>query len=139
MEAPQQRDRLVAGIAALLLLIGMPIGWLGGGTSTGDAIAFVVALLISLGLLAAVFLWLLPRERAAGRAARTSLTLAIVAVVLLVVFWTGFCFALAAGAVALGLSVRDEGPEAIGRGKATVAVVLGALVMLLAFVGLLSG
>jgi hypothetical protein len=50
MEAPPQRDRLVAGIAALLLLIGMPIGWLGGGTSTGDAIAFVVALLISLGL-----------------------------------------------------------------------------------------
>jgi len=60
-------------------------------------------------------------------------------VVLLVVFWTGFCFSLAAGAVALGLSARDEGPAAEGRGKATVAVVLGALVMLLAFVGLLSG
>jgi hypothetical protein len=139
MEAPLQRDRLIAGVAALLLLIGMPIGWLSGDTSTGDAIAFVVALLISLGLLAAVFLWLLPRERAAGRAARTSLTLAIVSVVLLVVFWTGFCFALAAGAVALALSARDAGPEAGGRGKATVALVLGALVMLVAFVGLLIG
>jgi len=134
-----QRDRLIAGIAVLLLLIGMPIGWLTGDTSTGDRIAFVVALLISLGLVAAVFLWLLPRERAARRAARTSLVLANVSVVLLVVFWTGFCFAFAAGAVALGLSARDAGPEADGRGKATVAVVLGSLVMLLAFVGLLSG
>src|SRR6476659_6297705 len=100
LQAPAQRDGVIAGVAALLLLIGMPIGWLTGDTSTGDRIAFVVALLISLGLLAAVFLWLLPRERAAGRAARTSLILAIVGVVLLVVFWTGFCFSLAAGAVA---------------------------------------
>ena len=139
LEAPPDRDRAIAGVAVLLLLIGMPIGWLGGGTSTGDAIAFVVATLISLALIAWIFLWLLPRERAAGRAARSSLILAIVSVVLLVVFWTGLDFGVAAGALALGLSARSAAPEAGGKGKATVAIVLGALVLLVAFVGLLLG
>ena len=130
---------MIAGVAVLLLLVGMPIGWLTGKTSTGDVIAFVVALLISLALVAGVFLWLLPRERAAGREARSSLILAIVSLVLIVVFWTGIPFSLAAGAVALGLSAREAGPEAGGQGKATAAIVLGALVMLVAFVGLLTG
>lgn len=139
LQPPAQRDRAIAGIAALLLLIGMPIGWLSGNTSTGDAIAFVVATLISLALIAGIFLWLLPRERAAGRAARSALVLAIISLVLIVVFWTGFTFGFAAGAVALGLSARGAAPQARGQGKATVAIVLGALVMLLSFVGLLTG
>ena len=139
LQPPAQRDRAIAGIPALLLLIGMPIGWLSGNTSTGDVIAFVVATLISLALIAGIFLWLLPRERAAGRAARSALILAIISLVLIVVFWTGFPFGFAAGAVALGLSARSAAPEAGGQGKATVAIVLGALVMLLSFVGLLTG
>jgi hypothetical protein len=139
LQEPVERDRVIAGIAALLLLIGMPIGWLGSDTSTGDVVGFVVATMISLALLAGIFLWLLPRERAAGRAARSSLILAIVALVLIVVFWTGFCFGLAAGAVALGLSARAAAPQAGGKGKANVAIVLGALVMLVGFVGLLTG
>jgi len=139
LQPSAQRDREIAGVAALLLLIGMPIGWLGSNTSTGDAIGFVVATLISLALIAGIFLWLLPRERAAGRAARSALILAIVSLVLIVVFWTGFPFGFAAGAVALGLSARAAAPQAGGEGKATVAIVLGALVMLVAFVGLLIG
>ena len=138
LQVPAQRDGVIAGIAALLLLIGMPIGWLGDNTSTGDAIGFVVATLVSLALMAGIFLWLLPRERAAGRATRTSLILAIVGLVLAAVFWTGLCFGLAAGAIALGLSARAA-PQTGGQGKATVAIVLGALVMLAAFVGLLTG
>jgi uncharacterized membrane protein len=137
--ASPQRDRAIAGTATLLLLIGMPIGWLGSNASTGDAIGFVVATAISLVLMAAIFLRLVPRERAAGRAARTSLIMAIVAAVLLVVFWTGLPFPLAAGAVALGVFGRATAPEGGGRGKATVAIVLGGLVLLVAFVGLLTG
>jgi hypothetical protein len=135
----RQRDQAIAGIATLLLLIGMPIGWLGSDTSTGDVIGFIVFIAISLGLMAAIFLRLVPRERAAGRAARTGLIMAIVAVVLIVVFWTGLPFPVAAGAVALGLSGRAEAPHVGGRGKATAAVVLGCLVLLVAFVGLLTG
>ncbi len=138
VSAPDQRDRAIAGTATLLLLVGMPIGWLGGDTSTGDVIAFVIAMAISLALMAFIFLRFVPRQRAAGRAARTSLIMAIVAVVLLVGFWTGLPFPIAAGALALGLSGRAEAPEA-GRGRATVAVVLGGLVLLVAFIGLLAG
>jgi hypothetical protein len=137
LRAPPQRDAMVGGIATLLLLVGMPIGWLSGNTSTGDAIGFVVATAISVALMAGIFFWLLPRERAAGRTARTSLILAIVALVLIVVFWTGLCFAVGAGAVALGLTGRAS--AAGGQGKATVAVGLGALVIVAAFVGLLTG
>ena len=88
--------------------------------------------------MAGIFLWLLPRERAAGRATRTSLILAIVGLVLIAVFWTGLSFGLAACAVAIGLSARAA-PQTGWQGKATVAIVLGALVMLAAFVGLLTG
>ena len=42
LHTPGQRDGVITGIAALLLLIGMPIAWLSGNTSTGDAIGFVV-------------------------------------------------------------------------------------------------
>jgi hypothetical protein len=139
LQAPAERDGVIAGIAALLLLIGMPIGWLSGDTSTGDAIGLVVATLISLALMVGIFLWLLPRERAAGRAARTSLILAVVALVLIVVFWTGLCFGVAAGAVALGLSARAASRQTGGTGMATAAVVIGGLVILAAFVGLLTG
>jgi hypothetical protein len=139
LQSPGHRDRVIATIAALLLLIGMPIGWLGSNSSTGDAVGFAVATLISLALLAWIFLWLLPRERAAGRAARTSLILAVLALVFIVVFWTGLCFGLAAGAVALGLSARDAAAEAGGRGKPTVAIVIGTLVLLVGFAGLLTG
>jgi hypothetical protein len=139
LRAQPQRDALVAGIAALLLLIGMPIGWLSGNTSTGDAIGFVVATAISLALMALIFLWLLPRERAARREARTSLILGVVALVLIVVFWTGLCFAVAAGAVALGLSARTAAAQTGGQGRATAAVILGGLVLIAGFVGLLTG
>ena len=139
VSAPDQRDRAIAGTATLLLLVGMPIGWLGGDTSTGDVIAFVIAMAISLALMAFIFLRFVPRQRAAGRAARTGLIMAIVAVVLLVGFWTGLPFPIAAGALALGLSGRTEAPEAGGEGKATVAVVLGGLVLLVTFIGLLLG
>jgi hypothetical protein len=139
LRARPQRDQLLAAAAAVLLLIGMPIGWLGANTSTGDVIGFVVSTIISLAVVALVFLWLLPRERAAGREARSALILAIVALVLIVVFWTGLCFGPAAGAVALGLSAQASTVRGGGRGQATAAVVIGTLVLVAAFVGLLTG
>ena len=130
----------------MLLLIGMPIGWLGGNTSTGDAIGFVVATAISLALMALIFLRLLPRERAAGQGARTSLILALVAVLLTVVFWTGLSFAVAAGAVALGLSTRAtaarnrrKGIPSHGTGRETTAAIVGGFVLLAGFIALLTG
>src|SRR5215211_4012914 len=42
-------------------------------------------------------------------------------------------------AIALGLSGRDAAAQTGGQGKATSAVVLGSLMVLVAFVGLLTG
>ena len=59
-----QRDRIIAGIAAVLLLIGMPVGYLSGDTSSGEVIGLIVLTLLMLAAIAAVFLWLVPREEA---------------------------------------------------------------------------
>jgi hypothetical protein len=131
------RDRSIALVCAVLLVIGMPIGYLPG--STGDTIGLIGLGLFSLALMAWIVLWLIPRERAAGRAARTALILGVLALVTVLVFWTGIPFALGAGALALGLSARETGAASGGQGKATAAVVLGALAVVLSFVALLFG
>jgi hypothetical protein len=133
---PTERDRGIALICAVLLLIGMPIGYLPG--STGDVIGLIVLSLVSLVLLAVMVFWLAPRERRAPpqQGTRTALILGILAVLTVLVFWTGLPFALGAGAAALGLSLR-ESPS--GAGRATAAVVLGALAVVASFVVLLIG
>jgi hypothetical protein len=117
----------------------MPIGYLSGDTSTGDVIGLIVLGLVSLVLIVAVETWLVPRERALppGRTARTALILGVLAVLTVVVFWTGVPFPLGAGAIMLGLSLRDSAPAETGR--ATAAAVLGAIGVLASFVLLLVG
>src|ERR687887_1864763 len=63
----ERRDRNIALVAALLLLIGMPIGWLPGSTS--DVIGLIVIGLAVLGIMGGLILWLAPRERLAQHAA----------------------------------------------------------------------
>ena len=133
---PGQRDRTIAGIAAVLLLIGMPVGWIGGKTTTGDVIGMIVAILIDLAVMTALFVALLPRERAAtARTARTVLILGVLSILLGLVFWTGLAIAVGAPAVALGLTVRERG----GDGRAMVGLVLGAIAVVASFVLLLIG
>jgi hypothetical protein len=133
----------IAAVAAVLLLIGMPIGYLTDNPSTGDVIGLIVLTLVSLGIMAAIFLWFVPRELVAAegvnRPARTGLILGVVAFVTVIVFWTGLPFPLGAGAVALGLAGRELAPRAGDGGRATAALVLGALAVLLSFIALLVG
>ena len=135
-----RRDRNIAGACALLLLIGMPIGYLTDNPSTGDVIGLVVVTAICLALMAWIVLWLVPRQRAAatGRATRTALILGVLALVTCGVFWTGLPFPFGAGAIALGLSLRSVSPAG-GRGKATAAVALGTFAVVASFVVLLVG
>jgi hypothetical protein len=132
---------MIAIVAVLLLLIGMPFAWLTDDPSTGDKIAFVVALLIMLAVLYGLVAWLLPRERALGteRASRTAMVLGIVAFVLCLVFWTGLPIPIGAAALALGLPLRQAATGGSGNGRATAGVVLGGLAILIAFVLLLIG
>lgn len=132
--AIDERDRNIALVSTLLLLVGMPIGYLPG--SSGDVIGLIVLTLISVAMMVSFFLRLIPRERAAGRAARTGLIFGIVSILTVAVFWIGVPFPFGATAVALGLRERDNPSD---RGRATAAVVLGGLAVLASFVALLVG
>ena len=134
------RERGIAGVTALFLLIGMPIAWIGGDVSAGQVVGMIAVTIVMLAALAAIFLWLVPRERAVpGRPARAGLILGIVAVVTVVVFWTGLPFPLGAGAIALGLIGREQATPSSGQGRATAAIALGTLAIVVAFVALLFG
>jgi hypothetical protein len=134
-----QRDRNIALVSALLLLIGIPVAWLPGSTS--DVIVMFVFMAIVLAIMAGLVLWLVPRERAqdAARANRSGLILGVLSILAGGVFWTGLPFALAPAAIALGLSQREVTPEGQGRGMPTAAVVLGGFALLASFVLLLFG
>jgi hypothetical protein len=134
--AVERRDRSIAIVAAILLLIGMPVGWLPGSTS--DVIGMIVIGLAVLAIMAALVFWLVPRERLAQqRANRSALILGIVSILVGLVFWTGLPFAVGSAAIALGLSQRETATD--GRGMATAAVVLGGIAILATFVLLLIG
>ena|ERR671936_118538 len=134
-----RRDRRIAAVCALLLVIGMPIAYFTDNPSTGDVIGCLALVAFSLALMAGIVLWLLPRERATTRAPRTALILGVLAVLTGLVFWTGLPFPIGAGAIALGASLREARAPADGRGKATTAVALGTFAVVASFVVLLVG
>lgn len=134
----ERRDRNIAFVSTVLLLIGMPIGWLPGSTS--DVVGLIVIGLAVLAIMAGLILWLVPRERLVPqRASRTALILGIASIIVGLVFWTGLPFAVGSAAVALGLSQRESTPDGEGRGMATAGVVLGAFAIAATFVLLLIG
>jgi hypothetical protein len=134
------RDRTIGAVCAVLLVVGMAVGYFSGDTSTGEIIGFFVLTGVWLIAIALLATRLVPRWRAAGveRATRTALILGVLAFVTCGVFWTGLPFALGAGAIMLGLWAREAAP-ADARGKATVALGLGGFAVLASFVVLLVG
>ena len=139
VSAVERRDRNIALVCALLLLIGMPVGWLPGSTS--DVIGMCVISLVVLAIMAGLILWFLPRERthAPSRVNRTALILGVLSILACGVFWTGLPLGIGAAAIALGLSQREATASGEGRGMATTGAVLGGLAVLAAFVVLLIG
>lgn len=132
--APLSRDdKAIAGVVAVLYAIGMPIGYLSGDS---EPVALIVVTVVNVVFAAFLLLRFVPRQRAAGRPERAALVLAIVALVLCVVFWTGLPFSVGAAAIALAAGLRRAG--ATDR-RATAALAIGALAVVLAFVALLVG
>ena len=133
------RDRTIAGVAALLLVVGMAVGWLTDDPSTSDVIAFIVILLIELVAIAMLVTRFVPNWRAAGadRAGTVGLIFGVLALLTCLVFWTGLPFPFGVGAILLGLWARETGPAV--RGKATAALGLGGFAVLASFVVLLVG
>ena len=110
-----------------------------GGPDDGfpvDPAMFAIALVCSLAAAALLFGWLVPRQRRNGpeRAARSGLACSILSVVPGIAFvWLGIPFVIAGAGVALGLAGRNGRR----RGEATVAIVVGALVLALGTVAYL--
>jgi hypothetical protein len=133
------RDRTIAGVAAVLLVVGMAVGWLTDDPSTGDVVAFIVILLIELVAIAMLVTRFVPNWRAAGaeRAATVGLIFGVLALITCAVFWTGLPFPFGVAAILLGLWAREASASA--RGKATAALGLGGFAVLASFVVLLVG
>jgi hypothetical protein len=100
-----------------------------------DPVAFVISVALSVAVAAFLFLWVIPRTKAAEApeelAAKRGLIFGLLAVPALVLVWVGIPFPVAGGAIALGLIGR-RGPR---RRRALVTIVLGIVVLLLATAG----
>jgi hypothetical protein len=130
------RDRVIGLLALAVAVAAMTIDHL-VGTEDGDDDAFpvdpamfAISVAVSLATAALLFGWLVPRERRRGpeRAARSGLVCSVLSVIPGVAFlWVGFPFVVAGAGVALGLDGR-EGSRKI---EAGVAVVVGALMLVL--------
>jgi hypothetical protein len=133
------RDRTIAGVAALLLVVGMAVAWLTDDPSTSDVIAFAVIVLIELVAIAMLVTRFVPNWRAAGaeRASTVGLIFGVLALITCLVFWTGLPFPFGVAAILLGLWARESSAGA--RGKATAALGLGGFAVIASFVVLLIG
>lgn len=95
----------------------------GAAHESGD---FLVVGAWILTLAAVMFLVVVPRSMASGRAAGLGLGLSIAALPLVLVFWAGITPVLAVSGMLLGAAARRSGR---GAGKGGAAIVLGALAL----------
>lgn len=131
-----RRHALVVGVPVTALAVAGTL-WavLKGGTTGNDqlgSLPYVAAVALIAG--AVLFAWLVP-ARIAARG--TGLPLAIVSVPLLVAFWSALPLLLAVAAILVGTAHRAYGGAQ--RGRALVAVILGATVVVFTVVAILVG
>lgn len=135
---PVRRDPnvVLVGIVALGVAVGaMAIDHLVGTERADDdglvdPTMFAISVSLSLAIAAFMFGWLVPSETRKGpeRAARSGLVCSVASVVPGIAFiWVGFPFVVAGAGLALGL----DGRRGARRTEAGVAIVLGALVLML--------
>ena len=135
---PVRRDPnvVLVGIVALVVAVGaMTIDHLVGTERVDDdglvdPTMFAISVTLSLTVAALLFGWLVPRQARKGpeRAARSGLVCSVASVVPGIAFiWVGFPFVVAGAGLALGL----DGRRGARRTEAAVAIVLGALVLML--------
>lgn len=120
------RETRIGFIAAALAVVGMFADHLldEGGGLAADPPMFALGSALSLALAAYLFGRYVPRTAGDPRAA---LRLAVFTVLSVPTMWLGLPMVVGGAAVALGLAARDGS----GRGRATVAVVIGVLAWLL--------
>jgi hypothetical protein len=131
---------LVATIA--LILVALALANFVAGGKGGGVLPYLVTSALAIVVAAIFFLRVIPdalRPEPGNRPARIGLILGIVALVLVVVFWSGLPFALGVPALVLGVAGRERAPDEGRTGEATAALVLGGLAIVAAFAACLVG
>ena len=112
------------GLAVVLAAVGT---WAdGGGEDQGTQEFLIVCAVIALAG-AAVFGWLVPRALDRGRLGATALTLSVLGLLSIAVFWSGLPPILAGGGALLGWAGRNARE---GAGLCRAAMVVGILALL---------
>jgi hypothetical protein len=130
------------GATSLLIVVALAIANFAGSGDNGGVGPFLVLSAVSIGVAAVLFMRVVPQavRPLTGDAGRTGLILAVAALVLVVVFWTGLSFALGVPAVLLGSVAWERASQEDGRrGQSTAAVVLGGLAVLAALAASIFG
>jgi cation transport ATPase len=120
-----QDERLAGGLAMLITIIALAFANFAGTGDNGGAGPYAVTVGVCAVIAWVLFARVLPN---AADPARAGWILAALALVTCVVFWSGLPFVLGMGAVYSG-----------GRAGRNAIVALGALAIVLAFVGCLVG
>ena len=120
------RERLIATFVTTVAIGAMAVDHLlGDDPGLEDPPMFAIACVVTLAAAALVFGRILPRAKAADRAARDGLILSIVGVVPgLATLWLGLPFALAGGGLALGLLAWQRAHDRRGAAAIVVSVLL---------------
>ena len=121
-------ERVVGPIVGLIMLGAIAVANFVGEGENGGPAEFAVSAVVALAVAALLFGRVVPNARESARPGRTALVLAILAVVTLVVFWSGLPQVLAPAAIVLGMAAP--------RSRETVAAtVLGSVAYALSLVG----
>ena len=125
-------ERVVGPVVALIMLGALAVANFVGEGENGGPAEFAVTAVIALGVAALLFGRVVPNARESTSAGRTALVLAALAVLTLVVFWSGLPQVLAPAAIVLGLA----GPRS---GESVAATVLGSVAYALSLVAVFIG
>ena len=130
--ALSQQTTIGVGVSAIAVAAMSVDHLLGDDPGLEDVPTFLLSSGLTLAVAAVVFGIVVPRAAADPvRAAKRGVVLSALSVLVIVTIWLGLPFPIAGGGIALGLIGR----RGSHRTRATVAVVLGAAVVLLGTVG----
>ena len=125
-------ERVVGPIVGLIMLGAIAVANFVAEGENGGPAEFAVSAVVALAVAALLFGRVVPNARESARPGRTALVLAILAVVTLVVFWSGLPQVLAPAAIVLGVAAPRSR-------EAVAATVLGSVAYALSLVGVLIG
>ena len=125
-------ERVVGPLVALIAIGALAVANFVGDGENGGAGPFAVTAVIAVGLAAFLFGRVIPGARESERPGRMALVMAVLAVLTLVVFWSGLPQVLAPAAIVLGLAAPRSG-------ESVAATVLGTVAYALSIVGVFVG